>query len=373
MNRQYDVIIIGIGAMGSAAAYHLAERGKKILGIDRYTPPHSLGSSHGQTRIIREAYFEDPQYVPIVQQAYENWGKLENAYGRQLYLQTGGLMMGAPDCEIVKGAILSAQLHHLQHEIINAKEIKKRFPALYPSDDMIAVWEPRAGILFPEESIKAHIEIATKNNADFLFNQPAISWQAEGDGVCIITSKGKHYAKQLLLTAGAWLNNFLPDNPLPLTIERQVLYWFEPKNKTDLFDPEKFPVFIWSPDTKNDFYGFPNLGQGIKIAKHHRGETAEPDSINRNVREEEVELIRSFFKKNISGANGKLLSTEVCMYTNTPNHHFRIFIHPQHQQVLAASICSGHGFKFSSAFGEILSDILLHKKSSFNLSLFGYH
>ncbi|MES1215479.1 MAG: N-methyl-L-tryptophan oxidase [Bacteroidota bacterium] len=373
MKQQFDVIIIGIGAMGSATACHLAKRGKKVLGIDRYTPPHSLGSSHGQTRIIREAYFEDPQYVPIVQQAYENWGKLEKEYGHPLYLQTGGLMMGEPGCDIVKGTILSAELHHLQYEIINAKEIKKKFSAFNPSDKTIAVWETRAGIIFPEEGIKAHITVAVKNNADFLFNEPAVSWQASGDGVCVTTSNGKYYADQLLLTAGAWLNNFLPGNELPLTVERQVLYWFEPASKTNAFNPDKFPVFIWTPDNDNDFYGFPDLGTGVKIARPHRSKPADPDTINRNVKEEEIAVIKSLLQKYIPQANGRLLSTEVCMYTNTPDNHFRIFPHPQYQQVLAASICSGHGFKFSSAIGEILSDILLYKKTSFDLSLFGFH
>ncbi|MEJ0106029.1 MAG: N-methyl-L-tryptophan oxidase [Bacteroidota bacterium] len=247
MNTDYDIIIIGIGAMGSATACHLAQRNKKILGIDRFAPPHKMGSSHGQTRIIREAYFEDPQYVPIIQHSYRNWGKLEKEYGEQLYLQTGGLMMGLPGCEIVKGAKLSADLHQLPYEILNAKEIREKFPAFHPTDDTIAIWEPRAGILFPEKCIEAYIKTAKKNNADFLFNEPAITWEATNEGVCVTTSNGKYYAKQLLLTAGAWLKNFLPGLNVPLTVERQVLYWFEPAIQTDIFKPGKFPIFIWTP------------------------------------------------------------------------------------------------------------------------------
>jgi sarcosine oxidase len=183
MSSRYDIIIIGIGAMGSATACHLSQRNKKVLGIDRFTPPHTKGSSHGQTRIIREAYFEGPQYVPIVQQAYKNWDKLESDYGEQLYLQTGGLMMGLPDCDVVQGAKLSADIHHLPYEIIDAKEIRKNYPAFMPADEMIAIWEPRAGILFPEKCIEAYIKTAVKNNADFLFNEPAIKWEATHDGV----------------------------------------------------------------------------------------------------------------------------------------------------------------------------------------------
>ena len=372
MSKKYDVIIVGIGAMGSATACHIAQRNKKVLGIDRFTPPHKLGSSHGQTRIIREAYFEGPQYVPIVQQAYKNWVKLEKEYGQPLYQQTGGLMMGLPDSEIIQGTRLSAEIYQLPYEILNAKEIRKKFPAYRPTDEMIAVWEPRAGMVFPEKCIEAHIEIARKNNADFLFNEVVISWQAEGDGVSVTTGNGKYFADQLLLTAGAWLNNFLKDAPLPLIAERQVLYWFEPTQPTHLFNAENFPIFIWSPDSENDYYGFPDIGNGIKIAKPKRSEIADPDELNRNVQPEEIEEIRSFLQNFIPEANGKLLMTEVCMYTNTPDNHFRILHHPDHPQVLVASICSGHGFKFSSAFGEILSDILLDKKTSFDLSLFGY-
>lgn len=370
MINEYDVIIIGVGAMGSATAYHLAQQNKKVLGIDRFTPPHTMGSSHGQTRIIREAYFEGPQYVPIIQRAYCNWEKLEKEYGQQLYQQTGGLMMGSSECEIVQGAKLSADLHHLPYEILTAKQIKEKFPAFYPLNNMIAIREPRAGILFPEKCIEAHIKLALKNKTDFLFNEPATSWQINNNTVCVSTSKGKYYAKQLLLTAGAWLKNFLPNLNLSLSIERQVLFWFEPVIPTTIFNPGKFPVFIWSPGTGNDFYGFPDLGNGIKIAKHHRGEITDPEKINRNVKPEETELIRGFLKEFIPGANGRLLATEVCMYTNTPDFHFRIFNHPEHKNVLAASICSGHGFKFSSAIGEILADLLLNNKSSFDLSLF---
>ncbi len=369
MPFRFDVIIVGLGAMGSAVAAHLARRGKRVLGLDRFAPPHALGSSHGQTRIIREAYFEHPVYVPLVQRAYELWSALERQAGRSLFLETGGLMIGRPDSAVVAGAKRSAKEHSLPHEVFPAAELRARFPALQPTDEMIGVWEPRAGILFPEICIEAHLTMARTQGADLRSDEPALSWEDDGDGVRVVTSKGAYHANQLALTVGSWIHSLLGDLKLPLAVERQVQFWFEPKHPVQ-FQPERCPIHIWEHEPGRFFYGFPDLGEGVKVARHHEGETADPDSINREVRPAEVEAMRAIVRQFIPDADGPLRSAVVCMYTNTPDGQFFIDQHPAHPQVWIASPCSGHGFKFSSAIGEVMADLLTEGQTQFDLSLF---
>ena len=369
MLSRFDVIIIGLGAMGSATAYHLAKRGKKILGLDRFAPPHGFGSSHGQTRIIREAYFEHPLYVPLIQRAYELWAELEKQTGRSLLRQTGGLMIGRPESAVVSGAKRSAEEHRLRHEILAADEVRRRFPALQPTEEMIAVWEPRAGILFPETCIEAHLRLARKHDAELRTNETVLRWQPDGDGVHVFTANGEYQAGQLVLTAGGWIQELLPDLKLPFSVERQIQFWFEPKNPA-WFQPDRCPIHIWEHEPGRYFYGFPNLGEGVKVAGHHEGEIVNPDSINREVAPNEIESMRALVRKFLPGADGPLRTAVVCMYTNTPDHHFFIAPHPAHPQVLIASPCSGHGFKFSSVIGEVLADLLAGGRCGFDLGLF---
>ena len=369
MASAFDVVIVGLGAMGSAAACHLARRGKKVLGLDRFDPPHALGSSHGQTRIIREAYFENPLYVPLIQRAYELWADLEQDTGQRLFRSTGGLMIGRPDGAVVSGAKRSAEVHRLHHEMLDATEVRRRFPALRPADEMVAVWEPRAGVLFPEACVEAHVTLARKYGASLHVAEPALRWVPDGPGVRVITSQGEHRADQLLLTAGSWIHSLLPDLKLPFTVERQIQFWFEPKNAA-IFRPDRCPIHIWEHEPGRYFYGFPDLGDGVKVAGHHEGEVTNPDHLNRDVTSQEVETMRRIVRKHIPDADGPLRAAVVCMYTNTPDHHFFIDRHPAHPQVLIASPCSGHGFKFSSVIGEVLADLMTNAQSRFDLGLF---
>jgi sarcosine oxidase len=372
MSQSYDVIIIGLGAMGSAAAYHLAKKRQRVLGLDRFTPPHAFGSSHGQTRIIREAYFEHPAYVPLVQRAYENWAELERQSGQKLFQQTGGLMIGPPEGVLVSGALRSAQTHHLTHELIASRDLHRRFPAFQPTDEMLGVWEPRAGILFPEHCIAAHLDLARRAGADLRFDEPLISWKSTGTpgGVEVVTNKNRYGAMHLLITAGAWIGKLLEDLRLPLAVARQTLLWFQPDKRPEEFSLENFPIFIFEHDDNRHFYGFPDLGEGMKVALHHEGEPADPDNLDREVRAEEIDKARALLRRFIPNANGRLLSATVCMYTNTPDFHFLIDRHPQHSQVLFASPCSGHGFKFSSAIGEVLAELIATGLASFDLGMF---
>jgi len=374
MPSSYDVIIVGLGAMGSAAAYHLARRGQRVLGLDRFSPPHTMGSSHGQTRIIREAYFEHPCYVPIVQRAYVLWDELYRAASTPVFLQTGGLMIGAPDSIVFTGAKRSADTHRLPHEVLTADEVRHRFPALRPSDEMMAVLEPRAGILFPERCVAAHLALAARHGANLHSEEPVVRWNATEHGVEVITTKGRYHAGQMILSAGSWARELLPDLNPPLTIERQILFWFEPKSAPKLFYPERCPIHLWQigggDESRKFFYGFPELGEGVKVAGHHAGLAVSPDSVSRDVASVEVDAMRGLLRRYLPQADGPLRSATVCLYTNTPDEHFWIDRHPAHRQVLIASPCSGHGFKFSSAIGEILADLTTADKSQFDLSLF---
>jgi sarcosine oxidase len=370
MHGSYDVIIAGLGAMGSAAAYHLAKRKCRVLGLDRFAPPHEFGSSHGHSRIIREAYFEHPVYVPLVQRAYKLWAELEKGSLQKLFQQTGGLMIGPPDGVLVAGAKHSAEVHNLPYEVLKVVELRDRFPAFRPRDNMVGLWEPHAGILFPEKCIEAHLDLAQRRGAELHFDEIVAGWRAEGKGVIVTTTKGNYRAARLILTVGAWMSTLLRDLHLPLTVKRQVLLWFQPAAAPKNFSPERFPIFILEYGANRQFYGFPDLGNGVKIAIHHQGETAAPEKLRREVDHEEVDKVRELLRCFIPHVDGVLLNTAVCMYTNTPDFHFLIDAHPTFPQVLIVSPCSGHGFKFSSAIGEALADLITAGQSFFDLSMF---
>lgn len=372
MNRdpEYDVIVVGLGAMGSAAVWHLAASGRRVLGLDRFAPPHPFGSSHGLTRIIREAYFEHPVYVPLVQRAYELWADLHRRSGRQLFMQTGGLMLGSPNGVLVTGAKRSAEQHHLPHRMLSATEVSKQFPAFAPATDMVGVWEPRAGILFPELAIRTHLELAVQSGAEVKVDTLVTRLEVHEGKVQVFTRAGVHTAGQAILSAGPWLGSLVSELKLPLSIERQVLFWFEPRSEPQQFQPDRFPIFICEFGHRHFFYGFPDLGDGIKVAGHHEGRITQPDSIDRQVTSEEIEAMRHVLRRHLRAAEGKLRSTVVCMYTNTPDEHFILDYHPAYPQVLIASPCSGHGFKFSPVIGEIAATLLNGGTPPFDLSLF---
>ena len=370
MTSLYDVAVVGLGAMGSAVAFHLARRGARVLGIDRYAPPHALGSSHGETRIIREAYFEDPRYVPIVQRAYVLWRELEEAVGERLMLQTGGLMIGPGDGTLVRGALASATTHRLPHRRLDAGEVARRFPALAPRDDMVAVWEPRAGVLFPEACVRAHLALASRAGAELLTDTPVREWSADGEGFAIMTARGRFHAGALVLAANAWLDRLLPGLRFPLVVTRQPLFWFEPRAHADRFDPARLPIYLWEPEPDRFFYGFPAFGGLVKVAPHGGGAVADPDRVDREVHASEVEAIRRRLGAYLPDADGRFVRAAVCLYANTPDGHFVIDRHPEHPRVLILSACSGHGFKFSSAVGEIAGDLLLGPGARFDLRPF---
>ncbi|TFV87469.1 N-methyl-L-tryptophan oxidase [Blastococcus sp. CT_GayMR16] len=358
--------------MGSAAAAHLAGRGARVLGLERFGPAHALGSSHGGSRIIRQAYFEDPAYVPLLRRAYELWEQLEVDSGRGLMTQTGGLYLGRPESPTVAGSLSAAQEWDLPHEVLDAAEIRRRFPTMAPADDEVGLYEEIAGFVRPEETVTAHLELAGRRGAELRFAEPALAWTADGGGVRVTTASSTYAADHLVICPGAWAPELLADLGLPLTVERQVMYWFQPDGGVAPFVPDRQPIWIHGgPELQ--LYGFPAIdGQsgGVKAAFFRRGEVCTPETIDREVHPEEVEFIAAHLRALLPTMPNRLLSAVTCMYTTTPDHHFVIAGHPQHAQVTVACGFSGHGFKFVPVVGEILADLALSGATDHPIALF---
>lgn len=361
--------------MGSLTACTLTRGGHRVLGFDRFAPPHAMGSSHGHSRIIREAYFEDPRYVPLVQRAYSRWDALEAESGATLFRQTGGLMLGPPDGALVRGARLSAELHSLPHEILTPDVVRTRFPAFRPDSDMIGVFEPRAGILSPEACIGAALKVARARGATIHDNETLVAFDEHAGGVTVTTNLATYECRSLVISVGAWTRDLLTDLSLPLVVQRNVQFWFKPVRHEEHFTAAQLPIFICecatAPGRPNAaWYGFPDVGDGLKLALHHHGQHVDPQTVERIVAAGEEDDVREILAQYMPDANGPLVGAAVCMYTNAPDEHFILGRHPNHASVVIASPCSGHGFKFASIIGEILADLALGKEPEFDIALF---
>jgi sarcosine oxidase len=357
---QFDVIVVGLGGMGSAAAAHAAMRGKRVLGLEQFQPAHDQGSSHGRSRVIRLAYFEHPAYVPLLRRAYELWRQLEQLTGRDLLRITGGLMIGAPDSEVVAGSLRSAREHHLAHELFDAAEVHRRFPPFTPRPGLVALHEEEAGVLFPEEAIRAHLDAAMDNGAHLHFDERVDDWQVAPSGrVTVLTSRARYTAERVILAPGSWAASLFKLDWLPLEVEPQQLHWFVPDGGAAAFSPDRFPIYIWDVGNGVQFYGFPADQDGrVKVAFFRSRVLGE-------------EAMRSALLPCIPAlGNGTLVESVACKYTLTPDHHFVIGRHPDFENVVIASPCSGHGYKFASVIGEILSDLAIDGTTRHSIALF---
>jgi sarcosine oxidase len=356
MTDRYDAIVLGVGGMGSAAAYHLARRGQDVLGLERFDIPHDAGSSHGITRIIRKAYFEHPAYVPLLQRAYDLWADLEERSGRDLLYRTGSLDVGVPESEVFEGSRRSCVEHDLDHEVLTAAEVNERFPGYDLPEEYRAVYQPEGGFLVPEQCIVAHVEAAQAEGAEIRAREPVADWTETADGgVRVTTSKGTYEAETLVVTAGAWVDEFVPALDGLAVPERQVLGWFQPDDP-EAFAPENFPVFIVDDDGE-EWYGFPTYDvPGFKLGwfRHFREET-DPDDVA-DPRPEDERVLREFTAEWFPDAAGPTMRLATCMFTNTPDGHFVLDTLPDRPQVVVGGGFSGHGFKFASVVGEILAD-----------------
>ena len=368
--RPYDVIVVGLGAMGSAALAALARGRRRALGIDRFAPPHALGSSHGRTRITREAYFEHPAYVPIVRRAFDLWRELERAVGKPLYAKTRGITIGPEDGTLVRGARASAEVFGVPHRVLSAAGVHRDFPGLQPLDDMVGVVEDRAGVLFPEQCISALLTRAANDGAEVRRDDGVLGWEAGDGGVRVHASSGEYRAKQLVLAAGAWMRHLVPELAPVLTVTRQPIHWFEP-SRPDEFTAAKCPVVLWEYGPGRVFYTLPDFGDGVKAAVHYEGQPVDPDNVVRTTTSDEDAQATDLLRRFMPHAKGHLRESQVCLYTNTPDLHFVIDVHPSHpQQVVVVSACSGHGFKFATAIGEVVAELLAGATPRYDLTMF---
>lgn len=385
----FDCIVVGIGGHGSSSLAHLAKRGERVLGLEKFPrSSHAHGSSHGRSRIIRLAYFEDPCYVPLLRRSFELWRELSDNFKsahddcEPILTMTGGLMIGLPESTVVTGTLKSVQTHSLAHEVLSAAEIRQRFPAFQPNENEIGILEKEAGYLVPELCVQAHCELAETHGAELHFEEPMISWTALTHGVEVTTSKGTYTAKKLVLTVGAWAPELYGQSIselMPLTASRRALFWFEPKEPdSSAFD--HIPVYIWDIGEQGNFYGFPKQSGppgGVKVAMHFVDSSIQtectPATIDRAVQTMEVSAMKAVLTDRMPLLPGSIVDTATCMYTNTVDENFLIDWHPQSRgSVLLVSPCSGHGFKFCSVIGEIVADLLVDGTSRHDVGIFQF-
>ncbi|QCI66720.1 N-methyl-L-tryptophan oxidase [Phreatobacter stygius] len=367
----YDVIVAGVGAMGSAAYWQLARRGQRVLGLERFDIPHAMGSSHGINRIIRLAYFEHPSYVPLLRRAYQLWRETEQLFGEQLLYVTGGLDIGAADGRVVTGSLAACAQHDLDHELIDAKELMRRFPGYRLAPDHVGNYQPDAGFVMSERAIVAQATMAMAAGAEIRAREPITGWEpTAGGGVRVTTSKGHYEAGRLILSTGAWIADHVPALANLAVPERQVLGWFQPR-QPEHFKLGAFPVSVVQT-AATTCYQFPVFGvPGFKIGLYnHLKQRGHADALSREPDAEDEAVLRAVVREVFPGADGATLALRACMFTNTPDEHFIIDTLPGHPQVVVASPCSGHGFKFASVVGEILADLATKGTTRHDLALF---
>jgi len=366
----YDAIVIGVGGMGSAAAYHLARRGARVLALEQFDIPHDLGSSHGVSRIIRLAYWEHPDYVPLLRRAYELWRELEAAAGERLLIITGSIDAGDGNSPNIIGVREACRRFQLSHEELDSAALTARFPGYRLPSDVVSILQPDGGFLLPERCIVAHVEAAQRSGAMVRARERVVGWDTAAGAVRVRTDRGEYSGARLVLTAGAWTASLARQTAPLLTPERQVMLWVQPL-RPEYFRAEKFPVFyIRVPE--GPFYGFPIHGvPGMKIGKyHHRREAVDPDTMDRQCHAEDEEVLRECIRRHFPDANGPTMAMKTCMFTNTRDEHFIIDLIGHDPRVAIAAGFSGHGFKFCSVVGEILADLALDGGSRHDISLF---
>ena len=366
----YDVIIIGLGAMGSAASYYLSKNGVKVLGLDTYEPPHKLGSSHGHTRVIREAYHEGTSYVPIVKRAYELWNELDHEIEDKLILEYGGMYLG-DDGKYLSDAKKSAKKYDIPIKEFSSKEIKEKYNILNPPNNFKGLLENRSGAVFPEKAISNFLSKSINNGSSHNYNEKVIGWEKQSKFYKVETDKNNYFAEKLIFSSGAWIKNLVPSLKLPVKIERQVLFWFDPIKDKDKFHYSNMPNTGWDLDNGMEFYTQPNIeNKGFKVAMHHNGKFISEDDLNRESNADDLSIVKNFLEEYIPLANGKLIDSRVCVYTNTPDLDFIIDFYPNDENLIICSPCSGHGFKFTPAIGEICSELVINNGTNYDLSEF---
>jgi sarcosine oxidase len=386
MSESFDAIVLGLGAMGSAAVYQLAKRGKKVLGLDQYAPPHTLGSTHGDTRITRQAIGEGAEYVPLSLRSYEIWREIERLTGRDLLTVTGGLIMASQSSHtpqhgaenFLQTTTDAARRYDIPHEVLDTAEIRTRFPQFQLFGDELGYYEKPAGFLRPERCIEAQLALAQHFGANIHTHEQALSYQPgeSGDQVTLTTNRGTYTAGQLIVTAGSWISSLLEERYARyFTVYRQVLYWFSIKASLASFLPGAFPIFIWERP-HSSIYGFPAIdgpAGGVKVATEDYDSPTTPTVVTREVSSEETQqMYAKHIANGLPGLSERCVKAASCLYTVTPDGKFVLDRHPEHPQVIIASPCSGHGFKHSAAVGEVLAQLVTDGSSQIDISSFAF-
>ena len=372
MANRYDAIVIGLGGMGSAAAFHLARRGRRVLGLEQYELLHDRGSSHGLTRIIRLAYHEHASYVPLLRRSYELWHELEELAAEELLITTGSIEGGPEDGPTFRGSLAAAEEHDLPHEVFDLAELRRRFPAYADFDvSTRVVFQPDGGFLLAERSLLAHLNQAIAHGAELHFHEPMQAWEPIADGgVTVRTERGTYEADRLVLCVGAWAGKVVPQLAPLARPERQVLAWFQP-TAPELFAPDRFPVFLLDTE-EGSHYGFPvHDVPGFKIGRyHHLREPIDPDDPGRATRPDDEAILRAFVTRHFPAAAGPTVMLKACIFTNSPDEHFLIDRLPDAPQVSVAAGFSGHGYKFCSLVGEVMADLAEDGRTRHDIGLF---
>ncbi len=368
--ESYDCIVIGTGGIGSAVVRELARRGSRVLGLDRFAPAHDRGSSHGQSRIIRLAYHEHPDYVPLLRRAFELWEALEQETGRCLYTETGILEVGPPDGEVIRGVLGAARTHGLDAvESLTAEEVEARFPAFCVPEGMVGALEPRGGYLVPEDCVLAHCDAARADGAE-LRSEAVRSWSADGDGVRVETEASSYRGARLVVTAGAWAPALLASIGVRLRVLRKVLLWY-PTDAVQLRVDAGCPGYLFELPN-GVFYGYPEIGGRVKLAEHSGGEeVADPLVLDRSLHAADRAPVDAFVVECLNGVSTECSDHAVCMYTVSPDHHFIVDRHPDAPQVSFAAGLSGHGFKFAPVLGEALADLATRGETELPIGFLG--
>lgn len=366
----FDVIVLGLGGMGSATVAALARRDVRVLGLEQFPLVHHRGSSHGRSRIIRTAYYEHPAYVPLVRRAFQLWAELEQRTGRELLTACPCLCVGDPAGELVTGVKRSATEHDLPVESLTAKEVERLFPAFHVPEECCGVLEQSAGILAVEECVRAHLDDAVSTGRVELHSEePVIEWRETGSVVEVRTARHTYTAGQLVVCAGAWANRTLATLGVPLRVMRQVQWWFPAD--TARYGPEEFPVFMLDAPG-GAYYGLPAVDDlGVKCSRHYGApELASPEEVDWTVAAGEETAVRDFLARHLPNLNGSPQASEVCMYTLSPDRHFVLDRLPATAHVTVACGFSGHGFKFAPVVGEVLADLALDGRTRHSIELF---
>lgn len=353
----YKVVVLGLGGVGSATLLHLARRGVRVLGIDRFNPPHTHGSSHGHTRIIRQAYFEHPQYVPLLAECYRGWQELGRLVGAEFYHEIGVLQIGPESGVVVSGVCRAAHDHNLVIEQFSPSALRSRWPALAIPDSMVGVFEAKAGYLLVEECVKSQLAAAKDAGAEVVAPCEVLSWEA-GSHIRVYTTTGTITTERLVIAAGPWASTLLGELNLPLEVRRKSVFWFATEKQ--LSTQQGYPCFLYELPY-GVFYGFPELdARGIKLAEHSGGQQVnDPLAVEQAIDAEDEKRLKHFRTHCLPGVTGKLLDHQTCLYTMSPDAHFVVDRHPHADNVVFAAGMSGHGFKFSPVLGKALVELAL--------------